>query len=141
MNDAARATRLMRIFVATIESLEQDQIDQLLAGRAKLALSAPKKSKGTSGKPPADLASVVARLNESKDRTKAKEILSEISGRDPLAAFARSLKVHVVKHDRREDIESKIIEFVIGGKLRSEAIRSLNLKGGSGGRSDEGPSS
>ncbi|MGN6116919.1 MAG: hypothetical protein ACTHN2_15515 [Nitrobacter sp.] len=137
MNDTARAMRLMRIFVATIESLDQDEVEQLLAGKAKLTIVSPKKTKGMSGKPPGDLASISARLNESRDRTKAREILSEITGRDSLAAFARSLKVHVVKHDRREDIESKIVEFVIGGKLRTEAIRSLSLKGGNEERSDE----
>jgi tRNA(Ser,Leu) C12 N-acetylase TAN1 len=73
----------------------------------------------------------LAKLNECKDRDSARETLSAIKNRDALASLARTLKVHVVKRDRREDIESKIVEFVIGGKLRTEAIRSLNLKGGS----------
>jgi hypothetical protein len=75
-----------------------------------------------------------------KDRSAAQGILSAIRNRDALANFARALKVHVVKHDRREDIEAKIVEFVIGGKLRTEAIQSLNLKGGSGRQSDDGSS-
>jgi hypothetical protein len=76
------------------------------------------------------LAIVLAKLNDCKDRAEAREILSTIVGRDAIESIARTLKVHVVKHDRREDIEAKIVEFVIGGKLRTQAIQSLNLKGG-----------
>ncbi len=38
------------------------------------------------------------------------------------------LKVHINKHDKRDAIEDKIVEFVVGVKLRSEAILCLNLK-------------
>jgi hypothetical protein len=45
-------------------------------------------------------------------------------------SLAKGQKLYVAKNDRREDIENKIIEFVIGAKLRTEAIQPLNLKGG-----------
>jgi hypothetical protein len=38
------------------------------------------------------------------------------------------LKIHVNKHDRREALEDKVVESVIGVKLRSESILGLNLK-------------
>jgi hypothetical protein len=131
MSDTDRAMKLMRIFVATIESLDQDQVDQLMSGKVRLSVVDQKKAKNASV-PAVDEKEVLNNLNKCEDRIAAREVLSAIKTRDALAAFARTLKVHVVKHDRREDIESKIIEFVIGGKLRTEAIRSLNLKGGSG---------
>jgi hypothetical protein len=136
MSDIDRAMKLMRIFVSTIESLDQDQLDRLMAGKARLTVVAPTRARDVSA-PLVGESEILTKLNDCKDRTHAREILSAIKNRDALAAFARGLKVHVVKHDRREDIESKVIEFVIGGKLRTEAISSLNLKGGSGRRSDE----
>ena len=130
MIEKSRLTRLLRIFVATIESLDQEQIDLLMAGKAKLALVATGRAKETNSAQLPDQTRILEKLNKCKDRDEARRVLSAIINRDALAAFARTLKVHVVKHDRREDIESKVIEFVIGGKLRTEAIRSLNLKGG-----------
>jgi hypothetical protein len=139
MNDIDRAMKLMRIFVATIESLDREQVELLISGKVKLTVIGPKKTK-EAGTGLVDEIDILNKLNNCRDRTVAREILSAIRTRDALAAFARILKVHVVKHDRREDIESKIVEFVIGGKLRTEAISSLNLKGVSGRPSDDEPS-
>jgi len=136
MTDKSGFIRLLRIVAGTMETLDQEQIDQLLAGKAKLCID-PIARQSDKGKVlPPDHIRILEELNESKSREEARSTLSAIANKDALAAFARTLKVHVVKHDRREDIESKIVEFVIGGKLRSEAIRSLNLKG-SGSRTDE----
>ncbi len=122
--------KLLRVFVATTDNLDQEQIDQLIAGKAKLAFVSTDAAKKTNHAPVVNQSNLLTRLNECKDRDEARNILNVIERRDALAAVARALKVHVVKNDRREDIESKIIEFVIGGKLRTEAIRTLNLKGG-----------
>lgn len=131
MIDARHLTKLLRIFVATIESLDQQQFDLLIAGKARLTLTPHRRSKEAGVTPPIDHTSILERLNDTKDRVEARRILGEIGTRDELERFARALKVHVVKHDRRDDIEAKVIEFVIGGRLRTEAIKSLNLRGGS----------
>ena len=47
-------------------------------------------------------------LGECKNREDAKTILSKVPNKDTLTAIAKSLKVHVVKYDRREDIENKL---------------------------------
>src|SRR4051812_28015079 len=107
MNDIDRAMKLIRIFVATIESLDQEQVDLLISGKVKLTVVGPKKTRDASPRA-VDEVEILNRLNDCKDRIAAREILSAIKTRDGLAAFARTLKVHVVKHDRREDIESKI---------------------------------
>jgi hypothetical protein len=131
MTDKTPFIKLLRIVVQTIEDLDQDQIDQLVAGKAKLTFNPIRRISDANTAPsPPDHNKILERLNECKNREEARLVLNEITNKDSLAAIARALKVHVVKHDRREDIESKIIEFIIGGKLRTEAIRSLNLKGG-----------
>jgi hypothetical protein len=137
MIDKSSLIKLLRTLIATIESLDQQQIDDLFAGKAKLAFAPTGKAKETNSAQFIDKNSLLDKLNQCKDRDEARGVLSAIATRDALADFARTLKVHVVKHDRREDIESKIVEFVVGGKLRSEAIRSVNLKGGAGRKADE----
>lgn len=137
MTDTRGLMKLLRIFIATVEGLDEQQIDQLMAGKARLTLSPARRLREISAVPQSDRADILAKLNDTTDRAEARRILSAVVTRDALEAFARTLKVHVVKHDRREDIESKIIEFVIGGKLRSEAFKSLNLKGGGSSRSDD----
>lgn len=137
MIEKSSLTKLLRLIAATIEGLDQVQIDQLIAGKGKLTFTAPGKPKETTITPTTDLAALLAKLNDCASRDDARQALSAIANRDALEAFARTMKIHVVKHDRRENIESKIVEFVIGGKLRTEAIQSLNLKGG-GSPSDGG---
>ena len=137
MTEKNRLTKLLKIFLGTIEGLDQNQIDQLIAGKAKLSFVGTERAKETGAGPATDQADVLAKLNGCEDRDGARLVLSAITNREALATLARALKVHVVKHDRREDIESKIIEFVIGGKLRTEAIQSLNLKGGGNRTVDE----
>jgi hypothetical protein len=130
MTDLKRSAKLIRIIFSMIENLEEEQIEQLLDGNAKLSFGEIKKSKVDQFEFSGAYSEILSKLNACDDRTMARGILSMISSRDTLASFARSLKIHVVKADRREDIETKIIEFIIGGRLRNEAIRTLNLKGG-----------
>jgi hypothetical protein len=137
MIDKCSLIKLLRTLIATIESLDQQQIDELFAGKAKLAFTPAGRAKETNSKQFVNKSRILDKFNQCEDRDEARRVLSEITTRHALADFARTLKVHVVKHDRREDIESKIIEFVIGGKLRNEAIRSLNLKGGAGRKANE----
>jgi len=126
-------SRIVRIFAATIDGLDEQQIDQLLTGKGKLTFTAAENLRQMGSGPSLDQSAILEKLNGFKDRDEARQVLSQITNRDSLASLARALKIHVIKHDRREDIESKIIEFVIGGKLRTEAIQSLNLRGGNGG--------
>src|ERR1039458_6652334 len=121
--------KLFRILAAAIDGLDQLQLDQLLAGEGKLVFNNAEKVKETGTTRAVDQTTILQELNGCQERDEAHRTLSAITSRDALASFARALKVHVVKRDRREDIESKIIEFVMGGRLRTEAIQSLNLKG------------
>jgi hypothetical protein len=137
MVDRSSPTRLLRIFTATLENLDQDQMDLLMAGKGRLTFTATGRTKEANSEPSVDQSDILARFNDCKDREEARRVLSSIMTRDALAAFVRGLKVHIVKHDRREDIESKIIEFGGGGKLRTEAIQSLNLKRGGNAPSED----
>jgi hypothetical protein len=127
-------SKILRIIASTLDNLSEEEIENLLSGKGTLVYKQTDViSKSNKETPqPVDTADILNRLNECKDREKARAVLSEVPNKETLTTIAKSLKVHVVKYDRREDIENKIIEFLIGAKLRTEAIHSLNMKGGKG---------
>jgi hypothetical protein len=121
--------RSLRAIAAALEGLDEQELDALIAGKGKLVFVASEQSPVKCEVPMLDSAAILERLHSCTNRDSGRAVLSEITSRDVLSSLARSQKIHVAKHDRREDIESKIIQFVIGGKLRSEAIETLNLSG------------
>ena len=124
--------KVLRAIVAAIDGLDEAEVDQLIAGKGRLTFTATEKPRKNSSTLSGDSAAVWQKLNDCKDRDGARQVLSSVASRDALASFARVQKIHVTKQDRREDIENKLIEFVVGGKLRTRAIQTLNLKGGGG---------
>lgn len=128
----SQLSKAVRIIASTLDSLEQHELEALVAGKGKLVYVAADKSTSPLPAPLPDMESTVARLRTCKDREEARDILSQVTNKNQLTSLAKTMKIHVMKHDRRENIEHKIIEFAIGGRLRSEAIQTLNLKGGGG---------
>ena len=124
--------KILRGIAAAIDNLDQEEVNQLIAGKGRLTFMPTGKPRKNDNTVSDDSGAVWQKLNDCKDRDEARQVLSSIARRDALASFAKRQKIHVTKQDKREDIENKVIEFVIGGKLRTEAIQTLNLKGGSG---------
>lgn len=125
-------SKALRIVASALDTLEPHELEAILSGKGKLVFAAQEKVVIPSVSPPPEIDAVIARLSACRDRMEARSILEEITNKDQLTSLAKTMKIHVVKNDRREDIESKIVEFAIGGRLRSEAIQTLNLKGGGG---------
>jgi hypothetical protein len=125
-------SRLLRIVASTIDNLSEDEIEKLLLGKSKLeVVSSPVPKSKQESISSLDHQEIVRQLNDCKDRDEARRLLSNITSKDSLTIIAKSEKLHITKQDRREDIENKIIEFFIGAKLRTDAIQTLNMKGGS----------
>lgn len=123
---------MLRVVAGLFEELNENQIDDILSGKGRLVYEL--QSRTLTEREPRllnNFEDIINRLSNCKDREEAREILSSVPNKKTLTAIAKSQKIHVVKNDRREDIEDKLIEFIIGAKLRTEAIHSLNLKGGS----------
>ena len=99
-----------------------------MTGKAKLVLESVEKSSSNEQKQ-FDIDSTLLQLNESQDRESAKSVLLSIANKEMLVSLAKSQKIHVLKTDRREDIEDKIVQFFVGRKLGTEAIQNLNLTG------------
>lgn len=125
-------TKAIHAIAKAIDGLDQEEVDQLVAGKGRLTFTRNEKPRRNESNVSDDTSAVWQKLNDCKDRNEARLVLSSVTRKDALTSFARMQKIHVTKQDRREDIENKLIEFVIGGKLRTEAIRSLDLNGGSG---------
>jgi hypothetical protein len=128
--------KTLRAIASALENLEPHELDALVAGRGRLVFVSNEQPDKQMPKD-MDIQTILGRLNRCENREDAQKVLSEISSRERLATIAKALKVHVVKDDRREDIEKKIISFAIGSKLRTEAIQSLNLRGGGSEPPDE----
>jgi hypothetical protein len=127
-------SKLLRIIASILENFSEEEIENLLSGKGTLVYKQTGViSKSNKEHPqPTDTENILNQLDECQDRENARAVLSEVPNKEILTVIAKSLKVHVVKYDRREDIENKIIEFLVGAKLRTEAIHSLNMKGGKG---------
>ena len=122
--------KVLRIVATTIEGMTERDMELLLAGKGRLTFTPSEKPKNVHTEPSADHAELMTRLNDCRDRDAARQVLLSVPTKDALMSLAKAQKLYVAKNDRREDIENKIIEFVIGAKLRTEAIQTLNLKGG-----------
>lgn len=138
MTNKTEIVNLLRVLAQAFDGMSESEFERLLdgTGRLEFVASQPKKAKGkisANSKLSADeLSALISQLQECKTREEARELLHKdqrVSLKDNLEHMAKLLKVHVNKHDKREIIEDKIVESVIGVKLRSEAILGLNLKG------------
>ena len=119
--------KLLRALATALDELSQSELDLLLAGKGRLVYlpeaAYPKKAESQEH----DVSALITKLSACNTREDAQRLLVKVETKDRLIALAKAMKVHTVKNDRREDIESKIIAFAIGGRLRSEAINTLNL--------------
>ena len=144
--DIARALRLCADF---LDRLSGEELENLLRGNLKLALvnasgqpversvsgQSPGRSAGSDssawGDSSVEMSSLINALQTSRTREDVLRILQEdsrVDSREKLVRFAKMLRVHVNKSDKREMLEDKIAESVIGVRLRSEAIQGVNLK-------------
>lgn len=128
---------MLRRLLEAVENMSESDIEQLVNSTDRLKITVSQSTRAKSrisegSKMSGDEMWILIReLQNCKTREEAREILHRDPRaplKDNLTKVAKLLKVHVNKHDRREALEDKIVESVIGVKLRSEAIRELNLK-------------
>jgi hypothetical protein len=122
-------SKALRAILPAVEALDQRELDALISGKGKLVFVEKEKSQKITEIETPDVGPIPERLDKCKNREEARSVLREITSKEALFSIARSMKIHVVKNDRRQDMENKIVEFTVGAKLRSEAIRTLNMTG------------
>lgn len=128
--------RLLQALSKMLDQMTEEEYEQFLSGELKLSfVHKDKENRQVKEISEEDLKSLSCTINELKDREKAQYFLKNdprVHLKNNLVRLAKFLQVHVVKSDKREIIEEKIIEFVVGAKLRSEAIQGVNLKSSGG---------
>lgn len=71
-----------------------------------------------------DFSVLAARIIDANDRAEAKQILErEGLTRRELMKFGQAHNVHIVKEDKVDLVEAKIVEALVGSRLSSKAIR------------------
>ena len=119
--------KLLHALATALDELSQAELDLLLAGKGRLIYLPETAEQKKTELQEHDVGALLTKLSACNIREDAQRLLLEVETKDRLIALAKAMKVHTIKNDRREDIESKIIAFAIGGRLRSEAINTLNL--------------
>jgi hypothetical protein len=119
------AQKLLKALSMTIDSLSENQIDSLISGDAELRFEyKPLKRQQSQFDLP--LTEIIASLESCTNRESARQILSGIQNKEGLVQLAKLAKVYVTRNDKREEIETKVVEAYIGAKLRTEAINNLS---------------
>ncbi len=136
MKSKTEIAQIMRKVSDLIDSMSESDFEHLHnGGHLELVVSETRKSKNrlseASKMSVDEMSQLIEQLQSCKSRDEARQILRQdprASLKDNLTRIAKMLKIHVNKHDRREALEDKVVESVIGVKLRSESILGLNLK-------------
>jgi hypothetical protein len=119
---------LLRAIADLIERNNLPEIEALTTAMARGASNQRPKKTSDLGKPKyralPDLSAIATRILDASDRAEAKEILErENLTRKELTQLGQAHNVHIVKEDKVELIEAKIIEALVGSRLNSRAIR------------------
>lgn len=130
--------KLLRMLAKTFDEMPDTEFEQFINGTGKLPplISSKKNSKGKikegSKLSAEEISDLIPKLQDCLTRDEVRDILHKdprILLKNNLEQLAKQIGVHINKHDKREAIEEKIVESIVGTKLRSDAILGLNLKG------------
>jgi hypothetical protein len=124
---------LLREFVRQVQSLDEDQISDVISGTGRLELRVVRSKRGSSPKRTGLTEHELRHLGESLRSVQTREagnlLLDEkITSKDDLTRLARQLDAPVQKTDTAEQIRARIIESTIGFRIRSAAIQGPSNK-------------
>ena len=119
---------LLRELVRQVQSIDDEQISDVMAGRGRLELRVVRSKRGSSTKRTGLSAHEVHQLGESlrsaQTREEGNALLDEsVSSKEDLTRLARHLDAPVQKTDSTDQIRARIIESTIGFRIRSAAIQ------------------
>ena len=124
--------KLLVAFADAMDSMDDREFDLLIQGKAKLRLVEEKPEQEKNREADAcldhEVAELAQKLNEVETRESAESLLASINHprrRLFLLLLARACGVTVGSKDRIARIEQKLVEDVVGSKLRSQAIRKV----------------
>ena len=135
-NSKINTLKIFKILEKVLNELEADEYEGLInemgqlvyqpIGKSEIS-NVVKRNEG-SNSPNPNIDEIVQKLGDAKTKEEGNEILSLKLKKVVLLDVAGAFSVHVRKNDTKETIIFKIIESVIGAKLRSEAIKQTELR-------------
>jgi hypothetical protein len=135
MNQKQEFSKLFSIFSQVVHRLSEEQYKQILTGEGELIFQRRNEKKRIVGKKEAAsesglVVSIKDKLIKLSCREEGLKLLLESKAvkKNTLVDLASAFHVHILKSDRKQVMAEKIVEQVIGTKLRSNAIREINLK-------------
>lgn len=132
MNSKDKIVMFLNILINNVTSLKVEEIEKLLSGEGKLIFK--EKEKKINSKvvkcnvSNETVQSIVDLLIESTSNEDALKIFDMYSpNKNELIDVAKKLSVHINKSDKKQILIQKIIEAVIGSKIRIDSINKVEL--------------
>lgn len=123
--------KLMKFIFDFLNKLNEKQLDDLLHKKAKLNLDYPvdKNREEIDFKLKAEVDNVVLKLQNSNTREQALKLLNnEKNSKKILKEIAKKFNISINYRDSNQIVIDKIIENVIGSKLRFDALLNPDIK-------------
>jgi hypothetical protein len=130
---------ILRALAVTLDALNDQQFQNWIQGKGRLVYREEKLPADISSNVPSRelpvtvdprVENIIARLNKCTSREEASSFLvnSKLT-KAVLQDLCRSIQVHALKSDTKDRLVQKIVESLVGARLRSEAIKQTDLKG------------
>ncbi len=122
---------LLKQLVRQIQSMDDRQLSEVIAGTAKLEVRAVRRKRASPSTKHRRLTDEELRwlgetLRSIRTREEGNQLLDEgITTKDGMARLARQLDVSVQKSESADKIRARIIESNIGFRIRSAAIQGV----------------
>ena len=123
--------KVMAAFADALDSMNDREFDLLIKGGGKLRFSEERQSGKKAVDDPLlqqDSSELARKLNDAETREDAERLFASIKQprrKDLLLRVAKACGVSIGSKDSIAIIERKLIENVVGTKLRSEAIKKV----------------
>lgn len=121
--------QLLKIVFDFLDQLPEEQLALLIEKKARLKLETEKNPSKGSRTAEFDVEEVCKRLECCSTREEAMQYMTEVSlSRAGLKAVAKKYNIPLGSKDRSNQIAEKIIENVVGSRLRFDALLNTDLK-------------
>lgn len=132
---------LLKIFEKTLENLDDTEYKGLISGKGCLIYQ-PKREEVEDNKDETkpleqtdnkvqinlEMKELIEKIAKAELKEEAEQLLPMKLKKAILLEIASAFSIHIRKNDSKETIIFKIIDSVVGAKLRSQAVRETELR-------------
>lgn len=123
----------LKVLIGIIDQLNDEQYKGLINGTGKLVYQDIEKNQDTKKDPKkieVRTINYANKLTQFDSREKAFDFIKKMKcKKNELIDIANYHNIHILKSYTKEKIIKRIVEALVGEKLRSKAIKNTNLKG------------